>query len=1204
MSSPYFNKNPPGASAKKKEQSSIASFFKRPSSASKTAGSSQRSTGNNNRFAVRDVASTSAKTRGNPSSSAAAEEPNALWKSLFEDADDDEPVVRSVRKRSPSGEEQKHRGPKRRRQTLPAKRGMMMIPEDEENIGVASSKMDVDSVPIPRKPTRTSFPSSSRVGLVSPTREGSANDIPVQAALDMSAMSLSSAKNPEIPVALQRARRAARHTLGAVEVKDVGRKGKIAVEGEWIANHRWARDIKDSKRRRPGEPGYDPTTLYIPQAEFTRTGKGALTPMVKQYWKMKMNNYDVVLFIKKGRFYEAWDLDADMLNKELNLTYTKCNGTEMHTVGVPEIGFNKWVSKLLDRGYKVGRVEQTETPAAAALRKSSLCERTLVRILSKATATDETLLRDHRARYVLSILESGSSSSDDTGDTDDTGKTVSVAVCYVDAGSGQICIREYEDDFRRSETERLFTCLRPLEIIVDKNAISKRVSKLVGWHADHHGATVIKNFEKGFPVMTPGDVAKYLDSERPGYAYDNVCSYVQARKLGARVFGAVTSYLASLLVDEEILSLGNYELFPPVHNSNSSFVPEDGEVEDANDRLPEPFGKSDQSSKRIRMDASTLASLEVTSNNLDGSERNTLLSYIDHASTPAGRRLLKMWIEAPLSSSVEINDRLNAVDAFLRLDVSIGREGVSTIAKQLSAGQDLTRALPRLHKLATVEDKAVMFDNTNQKRVKAFVKTLRSLKTALQTIADTRSELAQVGCESKRLNWLVQENGAVPEGAAEKLAYFLTDAFDVNTAESAGELHPKKGVAPDYEAKRDARDAVERRLDDELKKWQRTLGDKKIKFYHHGKTRFQLNVPVKTLKGRNIPREFESSSESKSTHRFYTRVIRDLANDHEMASEDFDAASQNVVREIVSQFDKHFDIWSAVARTSAELDALIGLSRASMGDGEYPMCRPEVLSNDHPCPVFEVQALRHPVLAAAQGRFVANDIALGDASNPRIAILTGPNAGGKSTLSRQIAVCALLVQVGCYAPARSFRFRPFEDIFVRMGASDDIFRGLSTFMMEMEDVSNILNNASSSSLCLLDEVGRGTSTFDGYAIAYAALQYLTTHAKCISIFSTHYSSLGADLLLGCDDAKRGVGTFQMAANVNEQKKEIKFLYKLQKGVTTHSRGICCARLAGIPGVIADDAEIHAAEFERALISRLDANSLRSAIRSCGDDDKM
>lgn len=241
---------------------------------------------------------------------------------------------------------------------------------------------------------------------------------------------------------------------------------------------------------------------------------------------------------------------------------------------------------------------------------------------------------------------------------------------------------------------------------------------------------------------------------------------------------------------------------------------------------------------------------------------------------------------------------------------------------------------------------------------------------------------------------------------------------------------------------------------------------------------YQLQVNVSSLRG-GTPDEFELASETKAVRRYYTREIKSLVRKHVEASEAFEIATKSVARDIVRQFDEHYDMWSEVIRTMAEVDALMGIARASRDSGCGPMCRPTILPNKHPYPVFDAEQLRHPILAAMSSSFVPNDVALGGEEHPQIAVLTGPNTGGKSTLSRQVAVAAILAQVGCYVPAIKLTMRPFEDVYVRMGACDDLARGLSTFMRECEEVGNILNHANSRSLVIADEVGRGTSTHDG-----------------------------------------------------------------------------------------------------------------------------
>jgi len=411
------------------------------------------------------------------------------------------------------------------------------------------------------------------------------------------------------------------------------------------------------------------------------------------------------------------------------------------------------------------------------------------------------------------------------------------------------------------------------------------------------------------------------------------------------------------------------------------------------------------------------------------------------------------------------------------------------------------------------------------------------------------------------------------------------------------------GTSPEYDEKKKAFDDNKEELDAFLRKWKKRLGDRNLKFFGRFKEIYQLEVPISTLKKHDMPREFQFVSQTKQVKRFYTAESRALVYEHKVAEEAMKAAEKNVLREIVQHFDADYEIWSAIAKTCAELDAILGLARTSMSGGIGDMCRPDIVPNETAEPVFKATDLRHPVLAQNADHFVANDIALGGGDKPKMAVLTGPNAGGKSTLSRQVAVCALLAQIGCYVPAKDFTLRPFEDIFVRMGASDDIARGLSTFMVEMEDVSNILNNATSRSFVIADEVGRGTSTHDGYAIAYATLAHLVKKSTCMGVFSTHYHMLGRDIAAECtEEERKSVGVYQMAADMNEARKQITFLYKFQEGISTRSRGICCARLAGIPARVADAAEEASAQFEKNMSAKLDAAALKALLQG-GDDDE-
>jgi DNA mismatch repair protein MSH6 len=385
---------------------------------------------------------------------------------------------------------------------------------------------------------------------------------------------------------------------------------------------------------------------------------------------------------------------------------------------------------------------------------------------------------------------------------------------------------------------------------------------------------------------------------------------------------------------------------------------------------------------------------------------------------------------------------------------------------------------------------------------------------------------------------------------------------------------PNAGASPLFDSAKANLEHVEQQLEEELQRWRDHFKDRSISYYHRGKETFQLELKLETISRGRVPNIFTPSSEAKGFKRFYTSRIRDLVKIHVDASEEFAEASMNVLRDIIARFDAKRDIWSRLVKSAAEVDALIGLAVASLGDGTGPMVRPVVLPDEHAAAVFEAVQLRHPVLAAKAGAsFVANDTSLG-ADHESIALVTGSNCSGKSTLSRQIAVAVILAQVGVYVPARSLTMRPFNAIYARAGSRDEIARGRSTFMVEMEEAAQIVNTATERSLVIVDELSSGTTAQDAHAISHATLDHLL-RVGCLTVFCTHADALAVEF------ADR-VGNYTMAADVDEQSKSIVFLYKLIRGVTNHSRGVFCARVAGIPVSIADEAEQVAERFDKSL----------------------
>lgn len=1008
---------------------------------------------------------------------------------------------------------------------------------------------------------------------------------------------------------------------------------QVGGEDAWKSKNDWTITVRDAAGRPTTDPDYDKTTLYVPPRAVT-----GLTPFQKQFWGIKCKAYDVVIFFKKGKFYEMYDKDADVVHKELGLNYTGGGRVDMRCCGVPEQAFDRHTSRLLDLGYKVGRVEQTETINAATKRRkgaaaggsaanrSAICERSLVRVLTRSTVCDEFLLKDHRARYLLAIVEGdeGSASAcgaaDDATSAEDAGDVL-VGVCYVDAAAGAITAGEFRDDYRRASVDKLLTYLRPPEILVDATTpASGRLAALLRWAGDADDTDVVR-VSGGFPAMTSARLQHYLGGAVAGSPVEEQRHQLsrffseRGHVLAASAMGACADYLASLKVDIEVLSMGNFTLLPSPRDELPG-----SDVSCASDACsrsapgaplrslsPAPaqdgYDPSVEPRAHMTLDAASLLNLEVLETGADRSEGGALISFVNRAVSAGGKRLLRRWLAEPLVDPAAITDRYNAMDYLHTSDDASGSL-LSGLRKQLSQLPDLTRALAKTHAAATVADNAVMFDDTNQRRVKEFITVLSGLQSALDILDTVAVDMARhqldpatdKAATPRRLEWLVTTGAGVPDGASAQLAWFFEGAFDFAAARKDGDLLLQPGAVPSFDKRKQAVADVQARLNAELAKHKSALREPNLKFFHRPKEPYQIEVPTACVQRTNLPRSWVLKSQSKSAQRYWTPEVERLAGAHIDVTELLEVETKTALRSLLARFDEDAATWSAVAHAASELDALLALAVVSRSDGTGPMCRPTLVASSRAgpngsdaSPVLHARSLRHPVLASRMNNnFVPNDVLLGvveaaptDQAHPLAVVVTGSNMGGKSTLLRQTCVAAILAQVGCFVPAESFSLTPVDRIFTRLGAHDRITRGQSTFAVEMEETATILSHATPHSLVIVDELGRGTSTHDGYAIAHAVLCDLTRRVRCRTLFATHYHLLTESFAADPD-----VALYQMAIRADDASKDITFLYRFSPGVAPASFGIHCARLAGIPAAVADHADASAKEFEQTLARQL------------------
>jgi len=395
------------------------------------------------------------------------------------------------------------------------------------------------------------------------------------------------------------------------------------------------------------------------------------------------------------------------------------------------------------------------------------------------------------------------------------------------------------------------------------------------------------------------------------------------------------------------------------------------------------------------------------------------------------------------------------------------------------------------------------------------------------------------------------------------------DAFDRVRAKEDGVFVPQPGVEEEYDESQERIDDVEKELQKVLNKARKDLGSSAVKFTDNGKEIYQLEVPIK-VKG-TIPKTWKQMSATKAVKRWYSPELEKLVQSLKEAQEMHAVVVKALNGRFYARFDENYGTWLDSTKIVAQLDCLIALAKASSAIGS-PACRPEFVEDDDARSVLDFKELRHPCIETTTN-FIPNDIALGG-EDPSMTLLTGANAAGKSTILRMTCTAVILAQIGCYVPCESARLTPVDRIMSRLGAHDNIFAGQSTFMVELTETKKILSEATPRSLVILDELGRGTSSYDGVAVAQAVLHHIATHVGALGYFATHYHSLAAEFASHPEIAPK-----RMAVRVEHDIRDVTFLYKLEDGVAEGSYGMHCAAMCGIPGKIIDRAEQAAQSWE-------------------------
>jgi DNA mismatch repair protein MSH6 len=783
----------------------------------------------------------------------------------------------------------------------------------------------------------------------------------------------------------------------------------------------------------------------------------------------------------------------------------------MHSVGVPLSAYQIWASKFVALGYKVARMDQVTREDLAPTENM---HRRVGDMLSIGTLVDSPLLGD-QSNYLFSLFENR--------------ETNEFGICFVDCSMAKFFIGWFIDDKFRTYLKTVLLQTKPKEFLYLKGHISRETLFLVKKLVD--------------PMISSSDKtqcwnASYLENklqEKFSSVLDHpvIQHYARTSECALSAFSGCLEYLHELQnLDEMLLEQNNINPYH-VFQQDTSLV----------------------------LDGQTLINLEILENSYDHSTKDTLLSTMMHCFTGFGKRLFTQWICHPLRNISKIEERLNAVEELMQLP-----DLVQFCQETFSKLPDLDRLLSRLH-TKNISLKNVLLLLEGMEELIIFVESY-GLKVSTDNSGTPYKFRTPV---LANLVTSVNNGGDFPE--IQDRVLFFSNSVIKEASRDSNRFVAGLGFDPDYDQAFSNYEELQHRLEEHLEELKAASGVDQIKYVSNTSGKYQIEIPKKFLNAPGLENLVVMKKLQNCT-RFYDPAVGDIIVSIDEAKSQLDLIADGLFVKFIELLDEEFANFKKAVECIAQVDCLLSLAKVSSSSGMHSMCRPKFHEPTNGSFV-DIRDLIHPYLrVSVDAELIPNDIIMGG-EHPRGILLTGPNMGGKSTLLRQACLAIIMAQLGSYVPASSCELTPVDRIFTRIGANDNIFEGESTFMVELQETSTILHTATKNSFVILDELGRGTSTFDGSAIAHSVLYHLLHSCKSLVMFATHYHML-------VDDWKNDpiVGLFYMYSIEDEQKKTITFLYKAIEGICPSSHGMNVARMAQIPETIVRNAEIAASSFEK------------------------
>ena len=795
-----------------------------------------------------------------------------------------------------------------------------------------------------------------------------------------------------------------------------------------------------------------------------------LSPMMAQYMETKKQYHDCILFYRLGDFYEMFFDDALTASKELEITLTgkECGLEERAPMcGVPYHAVDSYLSRLVQKGYKVAIAEQMEDPKLA----KGLVKREVIRVVTPGTITSAQALDETKNNYLMGIVYLADK----------------MGVSVVDNTTGDFLVTEVSTDRALFDEINKFS---PAEVICN-DAFSMSGISLEDLKDRYH-----------FTVST-------LDSH---FFQDESC-----RKLLREHFK-----VGSL----EGLGLGDYDCGVIAAGAVLQYLYETQKSTLDHLTTIVPYATGNY----MVLDSSTRRNLELLETMREKQKRGSLLWVLDKTRTAMGARLLRAWIEQPLIRKEEILKRQNAIEE-LNLNY-ISRE---ELGEYLNPVYDLERLIGRIsYKTANPRDllafrnSIAMVPHIKQLLGEFTSDALKELTEELDPLEDLNDLISRAIVEEPPIT--VREGGMIKDGYNEE----------------ADRLRHAKTEGKTWLAELEARERDSTGIKNLKVKYNKVFG-----YY------FKVTNSFKDL----VPEYFIRKQTLTNAERYTTDELKNLEDVIMGAEDKLFSLEYDLFCEVRDAIAAEVVRIQKTARAIAAVDVFVSLSTVATRNNYV---KPQINEKGN----IQIKGGRHPVVEKMMrdDMFVANDTTLDNSKN-RISIITGPNMAGKSTYMRQTALIVLMAQIGSFVPADQANIGICDRIFTRVGASDDLASGQSTFMVEMTEVANILRNATRNSLLILDEIGRGTSTFDGLSIAWAVVEHIsnTRLLGAKTLFATHYHELTE-----LEGLMSGVTNYCIA--VKEQGDDIVFLRKIVKGGADKSYGIQVAKLAGVPDSVINRAK--------------------------------